>query len=117
MRVVGLGYDAEYFTLDDHEVVHAAVPHVDPQVRAAAPVWLPHIAPTPLCGLGRRGAVRRPASRRQGMLCRACHDHLRELDEWVRQAEHQLSNGHPAGNGQGNGSAHAVGNRRHAMPF
>ena len=61
MRVAGLGYDAEYFTLDGHEVVHAAVPHVDPQVRAVAPVWLPHIAPTPLCGLGRRDATRQPS--------------------------------------------------------
>ena len=125
MRVVGLGYDAEYFTLDDHEVVHAAVPHVDPQVRAVAPVWLPHIAPTPLCGLGRGAANRQPASRRQGMLCRACHDHLRELDEWVRQAELHLSNGHASGNGQDSGSGQGTGltvtqnpaNRRHAMPF
>lgn len=91
VKVPGLGYEAEYFTLGGHEVVHVAVPHVDAQVRAAAPVWLPHVAPTPLCGLGRRAGERQPASRRSGPLCRACQDHLRDLDDWVRMAERQLA--------------------------
>ena len=106
MRVAGLGYIAEYFTLDGREVVHACVPHVDPQVRASAPVWLPHIPPTPLCGLGRGAAVRVLVARTSGPLCRACQDHLRDLDEWVRQAERQMemalaksTNGHGHTNG------------------
>ena len=91
MRVTGLGYVAEYFTLDHHGVVHAAVTHVDPQVRATAPVWLPHIAPEPLCGLGREGS-RMMTSRSSGPLCRRCAEHLRDLDDWVRQAELRLAN-------------------------
>ena len=90
MQIAGLGYDAEYLTLDDHEVVHAAVTYVDPLVRAGAPVWLPHIAPTPLCGLG-RGASRRLTTRTAGPLCRSCAEHLRDLHEWVRQAEARLA--------------------------
>lgn len=101
VRVTGLGYEVEYFALEGHEVVHAAVPHVDLQVRANAPVWLPHIAPAPLCGLGRPGALRTTVPRTGGPLCRACGEHLRDLDEWVRQAERQLAaqstNGHPNG--------------------
>ena len=87
MRVTGLGYVAEYFRLDDDEIVHATVPHVDPLVRAVSPVWLPHIAPTPLCGLGHDTAHRSAARWTAGLLCRACAEHLRSLDDWVRQAE------------------------------
>ena len=119
VRVQGLGYIAEYFRLDGHDVVHAAVPHVDPQVRAVAPVWLPHIPPAPLCGLGRGLSQRTPVLRSSGELCRACTEHLRDLDEWVRQAEHQLrataatSNGNGDQNGQNGSSASRV----HDMPF
>ena len=91
MRVAGLGYVVEYFRLDDDEIVHAAVPHVDPLVRSAAPVWLPHIAPAPLCGLGRSKTQRHVVRRTAGLLCRACAGHLRSLDDWVRQAEQAVS--------------------------
>ena len=90
MRITGLGYEAEYITLDDRGVVHAAVTYVDPLVRAGAPVWLPHIAPAPLCGLG-RAACRQVVARTAGPLCRSCADSLRDLDEWVRQAEARLA--------------------------
>lgn len=111
MRVPGLGYEVEYFALDDLDVVHAAVSHVDPLVRAIAPVWLPHIAPAPLCGLGRHRAARRRVRRHEELLCRACRAHLRDLDEWVRQAEGDLAR---AENGDGPAVTH---NRVHAMPF
>ena len=91
VRVEGLGYVAEYFTLSDPEIVHATVHHVDAQVRSAAPVWLPHIPPTPLCGLGRGVDVRTQVARTSGPLCRSCRAHLVELDEWVRQAEAHLT--------------------------
>ena len=90
MRVTGLGYETEYFRLDDHEVVHVSVPHVDPQVRAISAVWLPHIPPAPLCGLGRGDDRRTVVGVPNGSLCRACAGHLRDLDEWVRQAELEL---------------------------
>ena len=89
MRVAGLGYDAEYICVADVEVVHAVVPHVDPQVRALAPVWLPHVAPAPLCGLAFDAGT--PVPRSSGTLCRGCAAHLRDLDEWVREAEAALS--------------------------
>jgi hypothetical protein len=115
MRVEGLGYIAEYFRLDDHEIVHAAVPYVDPQVRAYAPVWLPHIAPAPLCGLGVGASGRVRAHRSAGILCRGCAGHLRELDEWVRIAEHHLQTSDGATNGYPvpAATARAV----HGMPF
>lgn len=115
VRVEGLGYLAEYFRMDGHEVVHAAVPHVDPQVRAVAPVWLPHIPPAPLCGLGQGLRQRTMVGRSRGELCRACADHLRDLDEWVRQAEAQLRAA-PETNGGGAGGGSLAG-RVHAMPF
>ena len=90
MRVRGLGYEAEYFRLSDPEVVHVTVPHVDPQVRAMSAVWLPHIPPVPLCGLGREDDRRTVVGQPNGSLCRACAGHLRDLDEWVRQAEVEL---------------------------
>lgn len=119
VRVQGLGYIAEYFRLDGHDVIHAAVPHVDPQVRAVAPVWLPHIPPTPLCGLGRGLSLRTLASRSSGDLCRACVEHLRDLDEWVRQAEQQLrTSAEPSnGNGEQSGQNGSASSRVHAMPF
>lgn len=110
MRVTGLGYEAEFFTFDGKEVVHAAVGYVDPLVRANAPVWLPHIAPTPLCGLG-YGFPRQRAATLDEPLCRACHAHLRELDEWVRQAEGHLD---APESDLGLTLTH---NRVHAMPF
>lgn len=103
MRVTGLGYEVEYFQLDGHEVVHAVVPHVDLQVRAVAPVWLPHIPPAPLCGLGRGTEGRVGAGRSSGPICRACAEHLRDLDDWVRQAERHLAS---VGSGNGNGSGY-----------
>ena len=90
MRVTGLGYETEYFRLADHDVVHATVPHVDPLVRTVSGVWLPHIAPAPLCGLGHEDDPRVVVGQPNGTLCRACAGHLRELDEWVRQAEIEL---------------------------
>lgn len=110
MKVAGLGYSAEYFTMDDHEVIHAAITHVDYQVRANAPVWLPHIAPVPLCGLGAGCSSRHLTRRSAGPLCRACSEHLRDLDEWVRQAEGRLASV----------ATHvlpAPPSRVHAMPF
>jgi hypothetical protein len=109
-----LGYTAEYFTFGVHEVVHAAVTHVDHQVRAVAPVWLPNIAPAPLCGLGPPGAERRPTRRSAGPLCRACGDHLRDLDDWVRQAEGRLGGTVAAGGGA---ELPSPDSRVHAMPF
>ena len=91
MRVTGLGYEPDYFTLDAHDVVHVAVSHVDPLVRALAPVWLPRIAPAPLCGLGNWSARRRSATRSAGVLCRPCSDHVRVLDDWVRHAEAEFA--------------------------
>lgn len=90
MRVTGLGYSTEYFRLADHDVVHVTVPHVDPQVRSIAAVWLPHIPPVPLCGLGREDDARTVVGNPSGSLCRACAAHLRDLDEWVHQAEMEL---------------------------
>ena len=91
VRVEGLGYVVEYFTLNDPEILHATVHHVDAQVRSVAPVWLPHIPPTPLCGLGRGPTVRTVVARVDRPLCRPCQAHLAELDEWVRQAEAHLA--------------------------
>lgn len=91
MRVSGLGYETEYFRLADHDVVHVTVPHVDPQVRSMSGVWLPHIAPAPLCGLGREDDPRVVVDAPNGSLCRACAGHMRDLDEWVRQAELELA--------------------------
>ena len=91
MRVTGLGYETEYFRLADHDVVHVTVPHVDPQVRAISAVWLPHIPPAPLCGLGREDDPRTAVGSPNGSLCRACAGPLRDLDEWVRQAEIELA--------------------------
>ena len=113
MQITGLGYVAEYFTLDDHDVVHAAVDYVDPLVRAGAPVWLPHIAPAPLCGLGRGACTRRLVARTAGPLCRRCAEHLRDLDEWVRQAELRLS----ASAEVLAGAAPPARNRLHQFPF
>ena len=108
VQVAGLGYEVEFFQLDCHEVVHATVPHVDLQVRAVAPVWLPHIPPAPLCGLGRAGAQRAVVNRSRGPLCRACSEHLRDLDDWVRQAERHLASA-GAGSAPGSRSVHAYG--------
>jgi hypothetical protein len=110
VKVAGLGYSAEYFTLDDHEVIHAAVHHVDYQVRAVAPVWLPHIAPEPLCGLGAGAGSRTLTRRSNGPLCRRCAEHLRDLDEWVRQAEGRLG-------GMDLADLPPPRSRVHAMPF
>ena len=90
MRVTGLGYATEYFRLADHEIVHVTVPHVDPQVRSLSAVWLPHIPPVPLCGLGHQDDPRTVVGTPNGSLCRACAGHLRDLDEWVRSAEIEL---------------------------
>ena len=112
MHITGLGYVAEYFTLDDHDVVHAAVTYVDPLVRAGAPVWLPHIAPTPLCGLGRGACKRCVVTRSAGPPCRSCVEHLRDLDGWVRQAELRLTPADAL-----SGAAPPAGNRLHEFPF
>lgn len=112
MRVAGLGYDAEYVCFDDREVVHAVVPYVDVQVRALAPVWLPHVAPAPLCGLA--GEAGTQVTRSSGALCRACAAHLRDLDEWVREAEAALTD--PDGAVQSSPEPAAI-DRVHAMPF
>jgi hypothetical protein len=110
VKVAGLGYQAEYFTFDGRDVVHAAVTHVDYQVRAVAPVWLPHIAPEPLCGLGAGALERVMARRSDGPLCRRCAEHLRDLDEWVRQAEGRLG-------GMDLADLPPPRSRVHAMPF
>lgn len=117
VMVAGLGYVTEHFRLEGHDVVHASVPHVDPQVRAVAPVWIPHLAPAPLCGLGRPGARRTVVARTSGQLCRACTDHLRDLDEWVRQAEQELGDTPRTASGHEIPAGSAVANRIHAMPF
>ena len=90
-----------------------------PPGACVAPVWLPHIAPAPLCGLGRRRCratcVARPPAR-----CAALREHLRDLDEWVRQAElacrgqRAATAATPTARGD---ARSAAANRVHALPF
>jgi hypothetical protein len=112
VRVTGLGYETEYFRLADHDVVHVSVPHVDPQVRAISAVWLPHIPPAPLCGLGREDDLRTVVGSANGSLCRACAGHLRDLDEWVRQAEIELDRVHAEAEADRHRRAAAAGRAR-----